>query len=62
LLSANDTLAPKEIKTLGQYLDGYLNRKIVLDYYFWQRSATLCNLNDDEVESHIQDIKSKIMS
>lgn len=59
LLKMNDSLEKKEAKTLGQYLDAYLNKKIILDHYFWKRVIDLCNLNNEEIEGQLLEIRNK---
>lgn len=59
LLKVSDVLEVKEARTLGLYLDTYLNKKIILDHFFWMRGVELCNLNDEEIEKMVLDIKNK---
>lgn len=59
LLKVNGDLEVKEVRTLGQYLDSYLNKKIILDHCFWMRGVDLCNLNGEEIESFIIEIRNR---
>lgn len=59
LLKTNDILEVKEVKTLGQYLDNYLNKKIIIDHIFWMRTVDLVNLNDEEIENLSIEIRNK---
>jgi hypothetical protein len=51
LLKVDDVLEIKDAKTLGYYLDSYLNKKIILDHCFWERGVELCNLDEEEIEN-----------
>ena len=59
LLKVTDALEIKEARTLGQFLDNYINKKIILDHFFWMRSVNLCNLNDEEIESLVIEIRNR---
>jgi hypothetical protein len=62
LLNSQDALDVKDTKTLGLYLLKYLNKKIVLDYYFWQRSYGLYNIGEEEIKNVLGEIKNKFNS
>lgn len=59
LLKVDDVLEIKEAKTLGYYLDSYLNKKIIIDHCFWKRELHLCNLNDEDIESMVVEIRNR---
>ncbi|MDD4976432.1 MAG: hypothetical protein PHY93_18890 [Bacteriovorax sp.] len=59
LLKVDDVLEIKEAKTLGYYLDSYLNKKIIIDHCFWDRGVELCNLDDEEIESLIIEVRNR---
>lgn len=59
LLKVNDVLEVKEARTLAQYLDSYLNKKIILDHCFWIRAVDLCNLSDEQIESFVIENRNK---
>jgi len=53
LLKLDDVLEVKELKSLGEIIDTYINQKILLDHYFWGRDYRISNLGKVEVELQV---------
>lgn len=61
LLKIHKPLKVNELHFLGEFMISYLNNKIVLDYAFWQRPLELCELNDEEIENAVINIRNKLV-
>ena len=52
----------EEARKLADFLDGYLNLKIVREHYFFGRSLKSCNLEASDLRAEISRIDEKLRS
>lgn len=61
LLKIHGGLEEDELRSLGEFITSYFNKKILLDHVFWERPVELCQLNDEEIENEIIQIRNNLI-
>lgn len=51
LMQSESFLEVKDTKELGHYINDYLDKKCLIDHFFWNRSLISCKFSEVEIKS-----------
>jgi hypothetical protein len=52
-MHTHENLEHFEVVELSAFIRNYLNLKIVREHYYFKRSLSMCNLNEDEIKREL---------
>jgi len=58
LAQTGQPLEADDVRRVGDLIRDYLNKKILIDHYFWDRSLRLCMLSEREIKLGLTFIRS----